>query len=264
MRTLRMSRIVFLLLLLARSSVLFSQQGTSLAFQLSDLDSAMVEQRMAAYMKIKDNQDALRRADVKAALINLLDRENRVVQATLDSPSSPSVDEKYGEGYSEYLAELTDTVGGIADWHDPRQLCVLAQSSYNPDSAFAAKLATRGGASVAPCLLKMSQGNIYDRKQSIAVLVHLSVDRNNLPPSVQQQIHKAILGGLQDREVAVREVTIEALEAFGTPDMIPILQEISRTDPYSRPINEGKGRRFDVREAADKAILAIQEREKTK
>jgi len=196
--------------------------------------------------------------------VDLLDLENHVVHATLDSESSPSVDEKYGEGYSEYLAELGDTVDRIADWHDPHQLCVMAESSYNPDSVFASELATRGGAAIAPCLLKMTQGNLYARGQAIPVLVHLSGVTSELPSSIQKEIHEAILGGLRDRQVSVREETIQALEKFGTPDVIPILEEISHSDPYSRPINDGKDRRFDVREAAAKAILSIQQRAKAK
>jgi hypothetical protein len=139
-----------------------AQQDSSAAGLLLALKSENVQQRVNAFKKLKTDQGAIRRSDVKAALLDLLDRENRLIHgATL-------VDR--GEGYAEYIAELVDTVAAIADWHDPRQACILAEAPYNPDSKFADELAVKGGSQLTPCLLKIAEGDIYGRRDSGEVL----------------------------------------------------------------------------------------------
>jgi hypothetical protein len=179
----------------------------------------------------------------------------------VESDGKIPVSDKYGEGYSEYYAQLLGSVEQTVDWYDPDEVCILAQGSYNPDSQFATTLALRGGATAAPCLLEMAQGSVNDRWEAAPVLVHLSSVTKDLPLDVQQQIRQAITGALQDPEL--RLVTIEALNKFGNSDVIPILQDIERSDQYSRVLADGT-RRYDIRAAAIKAIQSIQERTKAK
>jgi hypothetical protein len=123
-----------------------------LPLPLSDLKSPDVQRRVDAYEKIKADKNALERSDVKAALVDLLDRENRVIHGTIRDRS---------EGYAEYIGELADSVAEIADWHDPYQVCILTETAYNPASEFTDELAVKGGSAVAPCLLKIAQGSTY-------------------------------------------------------------------------------------------------------
>jgi len=249
-------------LLFAYCGVVCAQRLSSTAIPLSALKSPDVKQRVDAYEEIKADKEALKRSDVKAALVELLDRENQVIHKTLaESKGEAGVSVKYGEGFGEYVGELLDTVADVADWHDQRQLCILAESAYNPDSLFAARLAVEGGAGVAPCLLKMAQGSMSDRHESIPVLVQLSAATKDLSPAVREQIRRAILGGLRDSTVLVRQPTVQAVGKYGTAEMIPMLQEIARSDPNSRLLDNGQ-RRFDVRDAATKAIQSIQDRAK--
>lgn len=264
MRTSKIGLALFLLFPITGSFAAPSPQTNSSTPQLSDFNAPDWHQRWAAYEKIKDNQEATKRPDVRGALFNLLERENQVIHQTrVNSNGKLGVSDKYGEEYTEYYADLLGTVAKLADWHDRRQVCILAQGSYNPDSPFATQLAAEGGAVVAPCLLKMAQSNEdeNDRYESIPVLVHLSgITGLSLPD--RERIQQAIVAGLHDRSIGVRLTTVRAVGQFGTPQMTPILQEIARSDPASRPINEGKESRFDVREAAEKAIRSIQERAK--
>lgn len=260
-----MSRLTTVLLvgLLAQCAIVRGQQAGSTAVLISDLKSANVQRRLNAYENIKADKNAIKRSDVRAALIDLLDRENRTLHRATRAR---------GEGYAEYIGELVDTVAEITDWHDPQQVCILAESAYNPDSRLADELAVKGGLAVAPCLLKIAHGNEYGgqetgdvltsfRQQVIPVMVHLEAVTTDLPPAVQQQIRQAIISGLRDSAVLVRQPTVQAVGRFGTQDMIPILQDIARSDSQSRPLENGQ-RRFDVREAATKAIQSIQERTK--
>jgi hypothetical protein len=234
------------LLLLLQCAAMWAQQANSITSLVSDLKSPDEERRFHAYKVIKADRDALKRTDVRAALLDLLDREN---QRTHKEQADR------GEGNAEDIAELSDTVTEFADWHDQRQVCILANTPYNPDSEFARGLAVKGGAVVAPCLLKIAQHKYGD--VAVTVLVQISAVTKELSPAIRQQIRQATLAGLRDADR--RLVTVQALDKFGTPDLIPVLQEIARSDPYSRLLDNGQ-RRFDIREAATKAIQSIQAR----
>jgi hypothetical protein len=251
--------IVFALSLLCCCTSALSREAGSQEFKLSDLKSTDVQKRMTAYDKIKNHPEVLRRPEVKAALIDLLDREN-TYHATPPKATGVTSEGDDWEGYGDYWMDVAETVGGIADWHDPRQLCILARSPYDPLSNFSQKLAADGGALVAPCLLTLARGNQADRYQSLSVLVMVLALNKDLPPDVRQRINHAILTGLGDRETIVRETTITTIGKFGKSEMIPVLENIARTDPYSHLVN-GKPV-FDVRDAAVKAIHSIQERVK--
>lgn len=249
--------LVLMLLFVSHDCLVSPQQDSSTTFRLSDLQSDDMEKRMDAFERIKDNSRAMQRPEVKSALLNLLDRENRLIHL---SHNGPSMGEQYGEGYGVYASELAETVARIADWHDPHQVCVLAQSSPYSPSTIPDRLAVEAGAVAAPCLLKLAHGDYFDRSKSIPVLVQLSAVTKNLDPSLRREIRESALSGLNDSDAAMRMETTQALGRFGEPDMIPILTSIARSDPYSHVV-DGKPF-FDVRELALKAIRSIQERAK--
>lgn len=234
-------------------------KGTFPPSVLAGLHSPDWQQRADAYANLKEDRE---RPDVRDALLVLLDRENQLIRKTLvESDGKVGVSEKYGEGYTAYYSQLLSTVDETADWHDQRELCILAEASYNPDSQFGAKLAVQGGAVIAPCLIEKAQGSMYDRYEAVPVLVQLSGVTKNLSPAIQQLIRQAVTKALQDPDL--RLVTVEALGKFGNGDVIPALQDIARSDQYSRVLLDGT-RRYDIREAAAKAIQSIQERAKAK
>lgn len=262
MKTSKIGRALLVLFVLTSCFSVASQQPSAPPFELSDFKAPDWRRRSAAYEKIKASDEALQRSDVKSALSGLLDRENQVIRMTLtNSNGKVGVSEKYGEQYSEYYADLLGNVAKIADWHDQNQLCILAEGSYSPDSPFAGRVAVEGGAAVVPCLLKIAQGSMYDRQESIPVLVQLFSVTNDLSRSDRRRIQQTITAGLRDSDVSVRLSTVQAVGKFGDSQMIPALQDIVHLDQYSRLLDNGQ-RRFDVRDAAAKAIQSIQERAK--
>jgi hypothetical protein len=235
--------------------LLYSQQDGSSPIPLADLASPDLQKRMDAYESIRTHPVLLQRVDVRQALLNLLNRETQVIQ---------KASRDLGEGYAEYVAELLGTIAETADWSDQRQLCILAESPYNSDSKFAEMLATKGGAAVAPCLLKMAQRKSENsRYESIPVLVQLVAITSGLSPKIRYQSQQAIISGLHDSSSGVRLATVQAAGKFGTAEMIPHLQMIARSDPVSRVLDNGQ-RRFDIRDAAVKAIESIENRTKSK
>jgi hypothetical protein len=263
MRTSKIA-VMFVSMVFTCCSAASPQQTISPAL-LTDLKANDWMTRQAAYAKIKVNQEALKLPDAKGALVDLLDRETQVSHTTrAESNGQISVSDKYGEGYTAYTRDLQATVANIADWHDEHQLCVLARSSYNPDWGIASKLAVQGGAAIVPCLLAMAQSNDEnDRYESIPVLVQLSAVTNDLSPSARQQVQQVIATGLRDSSVGVRLATVGALARFGTAEMIPFLQNVARSDPASRRLDNGQ-QRFSVRDAAAGAIQSIQGRQRPK
>jgi hypothetical protein len=90
---------------------------------------------------------------VREALLDLLDRENQLIESTLrDSHRQVGVSAKYGEDYGEYVDQLAETVDPFANWNDSRQVCIFVHESYNAESRFAAKIAAhaRSGSMLDP------------------------------------------------------------------------------------------------------------------
>jgi hypothetical protein len=93
------------------ASVVFavSQGSDNRNALLSQLRSNNWQERAAAAEKLIADRDALRSDEVKSALIDLLERENQVIESTLrESNGQEGVSVKYGEGYSEYYSAQSD------------------------------------------------------------------------------------------------------------------------------------------------------------
>ena len=162
----------------------------------------------------------------------------------------------------------------VVDWHDPHQVCAIAESVPDPGSALSSMIANKGGATMIPCLLKIAQGDAYghkdspsmlesDRANAIPMLVQLGAATPNLSEADRRVVQETTVRGLRDSDELIREVTVRAVGDFGTPDLIPVLEDIARFDPYSRPKEDTQGGRYDLRELAAEAIRSIQSRSKT-
>jgi hypothetical protein len=73
---------------------------------LAELGSNDSEARSGAFDQLRLDPAALRDPKVKAALVNLLDRQNK----------EPIRGE---EDFADYTSWLSDTVARIVDWNDP-------------------------------------------------------------------------------------------------------------------------------------------------
>src|SRR5450759_5032046 len=83
------------------------EQTTSTDELLIQLNAGGWRSRADAYERLRSDASALARADVRRGLLTLLDREDRLVESTLrDSHELVGVSGKYGEAFSNYLAQL--------------------------------------------------------------------------------------------------------------------------------------------------------------
>jgi hypothetical protein len=164
---------------------------------VEELHSDNAEVRSDALDRVRSDSDAFRDPNIKAALVNLLDRENHV---TLCCDN---------EGYAEYLSWLAETVAKVINWNDSHQVCILANSLDLPD-----ELANHAKISV-PCLLQRYEGGpAQTRGEVVAMLVQaLGKGRTNLEAGTIHKIEKIILSSLHDTEEDVKIPTVEALKS---------------------------------------------------
>lgn len=216
-------------------------------------------ERSDAFQALRSNPAALKSPEVRAALLDLLDRENRERDAKLlqtqNSPPKEDKSETEDEGYAEYYSNVLGAVDSFADWSDPRQACILVDASYNDDSAFAGEIADHATVTL-PCLMNKAQSAIsLKRAVTVPVLIRvLGKVQGSADPTTVQAARQIVLGALQDPDEAVRAFTVIALGSYGGPDMVTALRKVAETDPS--PEVEGSS----IRKAAAEAIVAIQKR----
>jgi hypothetical protein len=246
--------LTFLFFLIGATACTAQQKTTErpkVAVLLAALHAEKWSDRASACEQLLSSPDAMNNPEVKSALIDLVDRENRT-----DLSKEAGFDPEASEGYAEYIGELLGTVATTADWKDPRQVCILAHSPYDPDSPFAAQLAMTGQL-VIPCLMRMTESSSWgDRYQAVALLIQICARADNVTSETVQRIRQVTIAALHDREDTVRVGTVNALKNFGGEDMIPPLRQVAQSDPG--PEVSGQS----IRKSAVAAIDAIQERTK--
>jgi hypothetical protein len=234
-------------ILSADHSIAQQRRAGSLDALLSSLHAANWGERADAYEQLRASSAALARTDVRRSLLDLLERETQLIESTLrESRGAVGISAKYGEEYSEYLAELSETVDKFANWSDPRQVCIFVHESYDPESKM-----------TSPCLLKMFRSDVgIMRAKAASVLVQVVAVNNDLDAETTKSIRDVISTALKDSDESVRADTVEALGRFGKPDMIPALQRVAEFDSaVSRTKNT-----YWIRERALKAIASIRQR----
>jgi hypothetical protein len=239
--------VVFSVVLVA-SSILGQTPATKP--QVSDLLAALHAanwfDRASAYEHLRRDPAALRLPEVKSALLDLEDRENRS-----DWSKEPGFNTRESESRSEYRAELADTVDSLADWNDLRQLCIIVHSSYEPDSAFGRRLAMLGQP-VIPCLMQMARSTSFDdRYKAVGVLVQLRAKDGKLSTETVEKIKQVTIAALHDPDQNIRVSTVFMLRDFGGQDMIPALEAVA----LNSALNENS-----IGKLAATAIEAIQMR----
>lgn len=222
---------------------------------LTMLHSGKWLERQHAFEQLRSDRTAIRSPKVQAALLSLLDLENQVLASDNRKAQSPGYKDKYGEAYAEYSAQLGDTIQSFVDWKDPRQVCILVNQGYDPDSQLAARIADHGKIAV-PCLVQLSKSDLGAyRGESVPILVQiLTKKKDDLDPDTAQAIKQVVLTALHDSDIMARSFTIDALGKYGTEDMIPALKAVAETDPS--PEVQG----HSIRKSAAEAIASIEKR----
>lgn len=262
MKTKNLILLTLIALFIAGVAFAVTQRGGDQSRLLSQLRSDDWLQRSRGVEKLIADRKALGSKEVKDALVDLLDRENQLIESTLrESNGLEGVSVKYGEGYSEYYSVLLGAVDQVADYNDKRTLNILVHCSYNSDSPFAVKLASHGEP-VVPMLLEMANSDISsERVNALGVLGEvLKIGKYGvavLPPETRGQVEQALIRGTADEDVGVRMVAVQALGKAGNSDAIELLERVAQSDKASLPAGGAGKSRYPVREEALKAISLI-------
>lgn len=268
MKTKKLILLIFIAMFIVGVAFAVNQKGNEQSRLLSQLRSDDWLQRSRGVEKLITDRKALGSKEVKDALVDLLDRENQLIESTLrESHGLEGVSVKYGEGYSEYYSVLLGAVDQVADYNDKRTLNILVHCSYNYDSPFAMKLASHGEP-VVPMLLEMANSDISsNRANALGVLGEvLKIGKYGvvvLPPETHGQVEQALIRGTDDEDVGVRMLAVQALGKGGNKDTAQLLERIAQSDPAAIPAGAGKSR-YPVREEALKALSLIKTEEKGK
>jgi hypothetical protein len=211
-------------------------------------------EREEAVHRIAAIPDATKSSTVVQELVDLLDRENRLIRNLFKQGTGVST--KYGEGFGEYVSYILDILMKSGNLRDTRTLEVLAYSSYNPDSGFAMNLADNGGAILVQIALELIKSDeSFDRWDALSLLGRLYEKRttHQLPAATVQTIKQTIVNATTHREITTRRWAVRVLGQIGTLDDVALLQRIAATDGDAGP-------RFSVWEEAVKAIETIRQR----
>jgi hypothetical protein len=202
----------------------------NIARLLTQLHATDWAARADAFERLRSDPSALARSDVRSALLDLLAREDRIIDSTLRRSHEQ---EGLDENFAGYVDELGGTVHGLADWNDSRQVCIFVRDVSHPDGALAATLAAHGKL-IAGCLIAEVSGNDagLTRAGAAAVLVQaLSMADPPIDPQTAQRARETIRRALRDRSDAVRIATVTALADFGDESIVPDLRLVAKSDP---------------------------------
>ncbi|MGA3107231.1 MAG: HEAT repeat domain-containing protein [Terriglobales bacterium] len=211
--------------------------------------------RAEAFEQLRSDPANLKNQKVRAALVNLLDRENRTLDAQLvEAQKKGYPDNGDNAGWAEYYSDLFSTVDSFADWNDPRQACILVNAGSSDDSAFASEVAHHAKVTI-PCLMRKSESTVsMNRAITVPILVQALAKADSLDPGTAQAVRQIVRDALNDRDEGVRAFTVHALGEYGEEDMIPALRTVAETDSSS----EVRGN--SIKRAAAEAVTAIQKR----
>jgi hypothetical protein len=194
-------------------------------------------------------------SDKVASLVDLIDRGNHIIELTLrESNGMQGVGEDFGERH----AELSEALWGSGDRQNPRVLDVLVRGAYNVDSPFALEIARGYGERIAPTVLEQARSDVSIFRATATQMLGTLLQYSKLLATTRDSVHTAIVNAASDEDVGVRISAVITLGQVGTPVDLTLLQRLAVNDPETTTANNCI--RYPVREAAQRAIAAIQRR----
>lgn len=162
------------------------------------------------------------------------------------------------DGDAMYMDDLLETIESFVNWHDSRQICLLARAGAGLDSTDARESATRAEV-VLPCLQQLSKSDLFmDRLKAARISVALlAAAKSNLDSKAAGAMKQMVMLALHDKNVEVRWEAVDSLERDGGSDMIPALKELAESNAGPNATKD----ELVLRKNAAKAIASIQQRE---
>jgi HEAT repeats len=188
-------------------------------------------------------------------LIDLLDRGNRIIELTLRESNGW---QGVGEGFGEIYSEIAGALWNSSARDNQQVLDVLVRGSYNADSPFAVEIAQSYGERIAPSVLEQARSDVPILRATSTQMLGTLLQYSKLLARTRNSVHAAIVNAASDKDVGVRISAVITLGQVGTPVDLTFLQRIAVNDPETTTANNSI--RYPVRDAAQRAIAAIQRR----
>lgn len=225
------------------------------------LSSPDPNERAAAFVQL-EKAGALNAPDATEILLNLLDRENQLVESTLrESKEEFGVSSKYGEDYAEYLAALLGACSERCDKSSPRTALVLASATHTPSGDFFEEFVREYGKAVLPMMLEKARSDLsIFRTEAVQTLGAILLAHPTLTAPQKANIRNVVIAATRDDSIAVRYGAVQTLGCIGTASDVEVLSTLAERDS-GRDVDAGVIR-YPVREEARKAIEKIRQRAK--
>jgi hypothetical protein len=183
---------------------------------LAELESQNQMERASALDRLLKLPDALQSPVVRSALLSRLDAENQLNRTALrlSNGTKPAGDGD-GEGYAEYVATLLGAVADSASWEDANTLRILTQSSYDPESKFAERLAGYADR-ILPTLIEDANSDVALIRtvtlEYIASILHVYRPASLKPDGASQLLALLnVKATMQERDFNVRTDAVQLL-----------------------------------------------------
>lgn len=219
--------------------------------------------RVGAVEQIRSNPAMLHDSSVQSALLDLLDLETREGNERIREGERRRAEHKEGnpdsiDDNAMYMDDLLNVIESFVNWHDPRQICLLAKEGAALDSTDARESAARAQAAL-PCLQGLSKSDLFmDRMRAARISVALLAGaKSNLDPSTAEAMRQMVVLALRDQVVEVQWEAVDWLGREGGSDMVPALRELVESNPGPNATKD----EIAVRKSAASAITAIERRE---
>jgi hypothetical protein len=226
------------------------------------LNSPDWQSRAAAYYQLL-RSPTLVTGEKKEQLLGLLQLENGVLDSRNSMAAAARATVTDEENYGEYYSQLLGDAETVSNLQDPRDLSILANSAYNPDSPFALRLVKEGGQKAVSVLLGLAGSNLpAKRANAFALLAYAYRTINDLPLAVVDRVREALTLGTKDGDPMARQEAVRAIGQTGDARFISVLKTVALADTVSYSTNNRRKVRFPVREEAIKAIQTIEASQK--
>lgn len=207
------SPVIIVILTIIAPTIAHSQN--TIPVLIGQLGSPDWSQRSNALDQLPQVPGALQNAQVESALISTLNSENQLIVAALrQSGGLSGLSGQYGEGYSEYYANLLGAVATFANFSDPNTVQILTHGAYAPQSSFAGQLASHADA-ILPSLLDLSNSDVAMIRQVnlafIGNIIHI-FKPTVLNQAGVSQLMQVLTKASSDPDPAVRSQGATALQ----------------------------------------------------
>jgi hypothetical protein len=202
---------------------------------LANLRSPDWRVRAHAFRQIADKTIIVEPETLKTALTDLMEREMPVMDGTYTSGSSAD----FGEGYSEYVSAVMETLLDLATPQDTRAGELLAQSAYNDDSVFVRQLVLRFGESLVPLAVDMSKRDMGPKRWNAYGLAGELVKQSRqgrVPISSKSisELKGLLRAAATSPDFSDARISVTHLADADDATDLPLLQTIAATDAHER------------------------------